>query len=537
MHSVLVQHSWETPTGDDEKGGGGGDSDNWYLGSVPSFRANAAFSLYGILKGDEDKGCGKQTFINSFHTTRGIEAFTNAMAAAGLTDLFELVEEEQGNDDNIDVITSTCYDNEGGDNNGDDSVANGDKLYGGASSYGVGCTARSSKKHPTFAIHTYEGGICDANAIVETVDTLDDFNSKLDMSKCVPIYTNGDYYAGANNNGGNKEDSSSPLAILENSRACRLHDGTGSCPDPYGRLKQYERALQKATHAREESPFWTAERVMKTGWSFIGFGIGMFLLGMILVAVDLCLPSNSSTSTGNKNVEEGARSLERSATTQRNFSKALTAVSELSRAASRSLGLSTSSKTSKRSSKSKRSRRSSTGDKPPRSSRSLHTAESKPPHSSKSLVTTKSNKSNRSSRSHGTSSSTQLDKEIVMQPTRSIQSEVSNGSHVSVTETDAQKDTIESEGGSVASAGGGIDHLVRNKSEELFRDEEYGDDFKDDESVEVNLPPGIRAFNLPPVTPDAPDDTDDVEVTRQEEQASKKKYRRRRWFKKIVGGN
>jgi hypothetical protein len=38
----------------------------WYLGSTMCFRANAAYSLYGVLHGDEDLGCHKKRYIKSF---------------------------------------------------------------------------------------------------------------------------------------------------------------------------------------------------------------------------------------------------------------------------------------------------------------------------------------------------------------------------------------------------------------------------------------------------------------------------------------
>ena len=54
----------------------GGD-EYWYMGSTACFRAQAAFSLYGIPKdhsGSTGSKCHKATFINSFFTTMGVEA-------------------------------------------------------------------------------------------------------------------------------------------------------------------------------------------------------------------------------------------------------------------------------------------------------------------------------------------------------------------------------------------------------------------------------------------------------------------------------
>jgi hypothetical protein len=185
---VSILRSWESPTGNDEHGGGGGDGDDWYMGSVPSFRANVAYSLYGILKGDTDSGCNKRTFINSFHTTQGLESFTNAMAGAGLTDLFEIYDGD-GHDDSVNVVTSSCNQDDEESADGDDGMYNGQKYFQ-STSYGLGCSA-DGEQH--FAIHTYIGAYCDANAIAATTDQLEELNENLSLSKCVPIYTGGYY--------------------------------------------------------------------------------------------------------------------------------------------------------------------------------------------------------------------------------------------------------------------------------------------------------------------------------------------------------
>ena len=60
-------------------GAGDGGDEYWYMGRTPCFRAQAAFSLYGIPKDHMDislsgSKCHKATFINSFFTTLGVEA-------------------------------------------------------------------------------------------------------------------------------------------------------------------------------------------------------------------------------------------------------------------------------------------------------------------------------------------------------------------------------------------------------------------------------------------------------------------------------
>jgi hypothetical protein len=73
--SILSQNdSWsayESGGADDDGGecGVGSDDTYWYMGRTPCYRANAAYSLYGVLKGSlqtqYNQGCRKGTFINS----------------------------------------------------------------------------------------------------------------------------------------------------------------------------------------------------------------------------------------------------------------------------------------------------------------------------------------------------------------------------------------------------------------------------------------------------------------------------------------
>jgi hypothetical protein len=314
---------WAIPLGsDDDNGGGGGDGDDWYLGSVPSFRPNVAYSLYGILQGEKDRGCSKKTYINSFYTTQGVESFTNAMAAAGLSDRFTYIDgdDEQDNEENggggSGDPTSTCYqvDNDSNDNNqeeeADEAVddagggerrrrrrlnneykyVNGAKYDSYASSYGLGCTDRSlSKQPPTFAIQSYSGDYCDANAIVATKDDLQDFNYRLSETTCVRIYSQGDSgYGGDDDESQDSGDSSSPLALLASSKSCKIYDGSGTCPDPFGKLKRYESKLYQATGIQGMQSWMTIRQVYIASWTMIGVGILAFVIGLCMCIKKCC---------------------------------------------------------------------------------------------------------------------------------------------------------------------------------------------------------------------------------------------------------
>jgi hypothetical protein len=58
---------------------GDGGNEHWYMGCTQCFRANVAYSLYGV-KTDKDapssgSACLSPYYINSFFTTAGIESF------------------------------------------------------------------------------------------------------------------------------------------------------------------------------------------------------------------------------------------------------------------------------------------------------------------------------------------------------------------------------------------------------------------------------------------------------------------------------
>lgn len=521
--------AWETPTGDEE-GGGGNEGDDWYLGTVPSFRANVAFTLYGTLKGEKDTGCNKKTFINSFHTTQGLESFTNAMASAGLTNLFELYDGD-GNDDAHLVVTSNCYEDEDG-GEGDDAYYNGDKMYS-TTSYGLGCAADGSK---TFAIHTYQGSTCDANAINSTLDELEDLNERLGMSKCVPIYKDGDYY---NAEEGGGEDNSSPLAILESSRTCRLHDGSKSCPDPYKVLRVYERNLLKATESRYFEPYWNKYRVQVVSMTMIILGGILFLAAIVAWAMDLCLEDPVASEKKKERKEKKSRKSSKKSKSKKaekmsrqrsDHSESL--ISQISQTLGFGAAAEAAEEKTKPSSKDRRS-------------------------NSKSSKST--NRSSKSTRSN------QVDKDIALEPSSSYRSELSAvsdlddhtddesveiripddppaGSHsyenentqteeYTHTEDYTERDfvrtpSIASDGiASVASAVNDMVHFFKNKADEVFADEWETDHeamMTDNEGLPHSAPSkGVG----------------ETEVTGQEEKSTKKRYRKRQWFKKLLFGS
>lgn len=163
--TLIHRHSlYPTPNGSDE------DEDNegydfWYsYGAIPKFRANAAYSLYGILKSDggssSSDACHKGTYINSFFTNRGVETLTYPFGI--------------GNGE-----TSQCGAKMNG--NGDEDggrFLSGDGGDGG--SYGLGCYDGQ------FVYGQYSAGDC--MGYIESVsDTMDDLNAALESLECIQV--------------------------------------------------------------------------------------------------------------------------------------------------------------------------------------------------------------------------------------------------------------------------------------------------------------------------------------------------------------
>jgi hypothetical protein len=525
------------------------------MGSVPSFRANVAYSLYGILKGDTDSGCNKRTFINSFHTTQGLESFTNAMAGAGLTDLFEIYDGED-HDDSVNVVTSTCNQDDEESADGDDGMYNGQKYYQ-STSYGLGCSA-DGERH--FAIHTYSGAYCDANAIVSTTDELEELNEKLSLSKCIPIYAGG-YYSM------DDDEMDYPLDVLATSRACRIHDGSGSCPDPYGLLKKREAALNKATAARYSGPYWTVHRVMMTAWSMIAAGIFLTLSAIVWVVLDR-FKTRTKRSGWKKKKRKSSRKSKRNLAEdgvleapskpnreRSDLSEALASVAsqisqtfvDLTAAVRRR-----SSKKSKNSKSSKRSKRSKESNQQRRSNRTLEV----PPDDD---VTPVNMCVSPSCVSHDSATSNLSGEELfhvikTVDPdghvvgvdeaagdyhSSTTETAAAGDYHASTTETavalmDASKKDEESV--STRDLQRTDDALVNfwsEKRKELFHDEQH-----DDESVEIKvkvIPDELPQSSRPKSRRSIAEAEVESDWTEREEAASKKKWRKRRWFRNMVG--
>jgi len=252
------------------------------MGSTSCFRANAAYSLYGVLKGQADTGCDKSTFINSFFTTAGVEAFSQSMYAAG-------VNFHGGNDDDNDNdndypggVSSACSasDNDNDDdkdeNDDDDAVEHNQRSDSGSKSYGLGCQSNH------FVKMSFDGAYCDKNKQIKVTNSLGQFNRDLSRVACIPVYesSGGDDDDNEGNEGGGGEGENDALDVLSYSRACRVREFPQTCPDPHGKLRSYaradERAVAMATNPRRER--------IKTAfsWTLLALGTVLLLLAFLV---------------------------------------------------------------------------------------------------------------------------------------------------------------------------------------------------------------------------------------------------------------
>ena len=248
------------------------------MGLAPCNRANAAYSLYGVLKGEKDTGCNAKTFINSFFTTNGVETFTEYMQYAGKSF-------SSGNNDDdayAGGVSAGCEAAQNDDYNGhDDGYAYQHKanIGQGYTSYGVGCSADRE-----YVEKTFKGQYCAESSTSHVTDSLSTFNKEMAGISCQSIYSSS---GNAENDGG------APVELLAFSRSCSVLEYPKACPDPHGKLLKYERRLEDSTgfeHNKRKERF---RKIMS--WILL-------IVGFLLIAVALTSYFNKKSKT-NKKVE------------------------------------------------------------------------------------------------------------------------------------------------------------------------------------------------------------------------------------------
>ena len=274
---------------------GGESADQWYLGHTQCFKANSAYSLYGILKdtsAEQENGsyCHKGTFINSFFTTAGVEVIAQAFG------LGSYLQADDGGGNYTAMPSSQCsyvspYDDDDDANQNDQQDDDGDEEeegdpgdedrenqgyfdYTDYTSYGTGCLRRR------FVLDQFQGAFCTSAKFQETVDTFDTFNQAVESMGCTQIYS-GSY------NRERKLEDEEDYDLLSNSKACSFKLHPNECPDPYGLVDKYERNLDKALATK--SSYKTVYRkggVVATSvfsWIWLLAGIGLMVASFFVV--------------------------------------------------------------------------------------------------------------------------------------------------------------------------------------------------------------------------------------------------------------
>lgn len=264
-------------------GNGDGDDNPWYMSNTQCYRANVAYSLYGVRTTEDDdevpeNACRKRYYINTFFTNNGMDYFGNLL---GL--------------ENYDDATSQCTLSDDGNENDDGSQDGGDnnsyqhnaQLFPNAKSYTTYCASGQ------FVTAMFSGAYCTGRGDLEMVNTLTNLNSELDEADCVLAYSADDY--NGNNNNGDENENGRRLEeeekgdeqedgedeeeveekdiwdLLSYSNTCSILEYPKGCPDPFGVKKRYD------LNPRTSNGFF--KQLHGIDWlSMILFVMGSFLL-------------------------------------------------------------------------------------------------------------------------------------------------------------------------------------------------------------------------------------------------------------------
>ena len=214
--------------------GGFGGEYYWYLGKTQCFKANAAYSLYGVLKGQKAimKGgsyCHGDSFINSFFTTFGAESFAGPLglgvdtANSYCTSTSEDGEQYKGSND------GNSGDNEEyADAQVDDDYLGDDYAYydfNRFTSTGTGCSADKN-----FVTDFYSGAFCHGSNFNTTLNALTTFNEALRSFDCQQIYSSSSNGGGRRMEEDHNFEEMNPVQILSYSKSCSLTQYPEDCP-------------------------------------------------------------------------------------------------------------------------------------------------------------------------------------------------------------------------------------------------------------------------------------------------------------------
>ena len=263
-------------------GDGGGEDENgqWYVGQTQCYRANVAYSLYGI-RTDERKNkkrpnnpCQRRYYINSFFTNTGLDDFGTALGLSYSGDASS---------------SCTAMENNNGDGNnnnnedGSSSYQHNSLVDSNAQSYTAYCDAQGK-----FVTALFGGTYCSDTKQLELMNTLDALNNELENVGCRLVYSaadnaNNEEEDGAEQQGGRQRhleengDGGGLWDLVGHSSVCSTLEYPHGCPDPYGVKKSFD--LNPTT----STGFW--KQMTWLDWTTVSF----LLLALILMVMSCWL--------------------------------------------------------------------------------------------------------------------------------------------------------------------------------------------------------------------------------------------------------
>eukprot|EP00934_Nitzschia_sp_Nitz4_P005536 Nitzschia sp. Nitz4//scaffold103_size77763//36823//38202//NITZ4_005444-RA/size77763-snap-gene-0.52-mRNA-1//1//CDS//3329532325//5526//frame0 len=224
---------WSECAVDDTDDGYTGDNrdgdEQWYQYRTQEFCANAAYSLYGLKKGDFGTfSCTRGHFINSFFTYGGAD---NLLLALGKSPNV-YYDNGDGYSTNADCVELENQDE--GNNNNEHRELSGDHNDENAVTSTMGCSVDGE-----YRIASFQANNCNGNYYIETLDFLQDYNRQHEHMGCHKIYSNLGH---------------TPWGItylMNNSWTCDLDLYPNGCPDPYGVKARYDVALRSVAHGKD----------------------------------------------------------------------------------------------------------------------------------------------------------------------------------------------------------------------------------------------------------------------------------------------
>jgi hypothetical protein len=270
---------WSECAVDDTDDGYTGDNrdgdEQWYQFRTQEFCANAAYSLYGVKKGETYMwGCTRGHFINSFFTYGGADNLLKSVgiepivyysnASAYYDDADENAYYGDETNEQCVALDDDDYDedeDEDEDNNNQQS-GSGDQDNNGWSST-LGCSSEGD-----YVIVSFDANTCDGNYFYDIIDTFRLYNKQHGDMGCHHIWSSKDASTDVN-----------IQFLMNNSWTCDLDLYPNGCPDPFGKKARFDFALRTVANGGNaklayKNMMW--KRPLRViSWVFVGLVVLM----------------------------------------------------------------------------------------------------------------------------------------------------------------------------------------------------------------------------------------------------------------------